>query len=272
MDELAILTFMAAAEVTREQAIAMLQAQGYGAAVGGKSVYLGEKVTKKGKKAKARQTAPGVSDLTGMGGEAKIVAINTKSVEEMYSEFWSSPSVQNQVMGYLQLIGRSNSGKPGAYEIWKDIVDQAAEIYRDGKGPKITPLELLNMSMQGASATDVDIQRQIREIDKGTLAEVAQAFAINNRGKKLNDVELQEALDMANEIIQKGVVTKTEKVRNPETGKLENVSKTTGGFSQEKFESKLTQKFEEETPELLARRQAFEGLDIFQKIMSGGIY
>ena len=271
MDEAAILAFMAAVpNVTREQAIAILQAQGYGAA-GNKSVYLGEKVTKKGKKAKARQTAPGVSDLTSLGGEAKIVAINTKSVEEMYSEFWSSPSVQNQVMGYLQLIGRSNSGKPGAYEIWKDIVDQAAEIYRGGQGPKITPLELLNMSMQGASATDVNIQRQIREIDKGTLAEVAQAFAINTRGKKLNDVELQEALDMADKIIQKGVVTKTEKVRNPKTGRLENVLKTTGGFSQEKFESKLTQKFEEETPELLERRKAFEGLDIFQKIMSGGI-
>ena len=28
---------------------------------------------------------------------------------------------------------------------------------------------------------------------------------------------------------------------------------------------------EEETPELLGRRKAFEGLDIFQKIMSGGI-
>ena len=76
---------------------------------------------------------------------------------------------------------------------------------------------------------------------------------------------------MADKIIQKGVVTKTEKVRNPKTGRLENVLKTTGGFSQEKFESKLTQKFEEETPELLERRKAFEGLDIFQKIMSGGI-
>jgi hypothetical protein len=125
--------------------------------------------------------------------------------------------------------------------------------------------------MQGASATDVSIQRQIREYDEGTLSEIAQAFAINTRGKKLNDVELQEALDMADKIIQKGVVTKTKQVRNPKTGRLENVSKTTGGFSQEKFESKLTQKFEEETPELLGRRKAFEGLDIFQKIMSGGI-
>jgi hypothetical protein len=270
MDEAAILAFMAAMNVTREQAIAILTAAGAGVS-GGNDVYIGDKVTKKGKKAPARPTAPGVSDLTGMGGEAEIVATNTKSAEEMYSEFWSNPSVQNQVMGYLQLIGRSNSGKPGAYEIWKDIVDQAAEIYRGGKGPKITPFELLNMSMQGASATDVSIQRQIREYDEGTLTEIAQALAVKNRGKKLNDVELQEALDMADKIIQKGVVTKTEKVRNPKTGKLENVSKTTGGFSQEKFESKLTQKFEEETPELLARRQAFEGLDMFQKIMSGGI-
>jgi hypothetical protein len=33
----------------------------------------------------------------------------------------------------------------------------------------------------------------------------------------------------------------------------------------------LGKKFEEETPELVERRKAFEGLDLFQKIMAGGI-
>jgi hypothetical protein len=272
MDEAAIQAFMQAMGVTRDQAIAALSAAyAMGGGTGSANVYLGEKVTKKGKKAPARTMAPGASDVAGMGGQAKIVEVNTKPKEDIYSEFWSNPGTQNQVMTYLQLMGRANAGKPGAYEVWKDIVDQAAEIYRGGSGPKITPYELLNMSMQGASATDNIPQRQIREYDKGTLSEIAQAFAIKNRGKKLDDAELQEALDMADKIIQKGVLTKTEQVRNPKTGKLENVSKTTGGFSQEKFESMLGKKFEEETPELVERRKAFEGLDLFQKIMAGGI-
>lgn len=270
MDEAAILAFMAATGATREQAIAILQAQGYGVA-GGKSVYLGEKVTKKGKKATARQTAPGVSDLTGMGGEAKIVAINTKSVEEMYSEFWSSPKVQNQVMGYLQLIGRSNSGEPGAYEIWKDIVDQAAEIYRGGKGPKITPFELLNMSMQGASATGIDITRQIRKYDEDVLKEVANSIAMKKQGAMLSDDEMQEALALANSMIEKGTVTKTEKVRNPKTGKMETVVKTTGGFSQERFESELGKKIEEDSPERVERRKMFEFTDLFDRAIAGGM-
>lgn len=260
-DEATIQAFMQAMSVTRDQAIAALSAAtAMGGGLGTTNVYLGEKVTKQTKKTRGAATKT-----------TKSVAISTKPKEELYNEFWSNPGTQNQVMSYIQLMGRAEVGKPGAYEVWKDIVDQAAEIYRDGSGTKITPYQLLNMSMQGASATDNIPQRQIREYDKGALAEIAQAFALKDRGKKLNDVELQEALDIADKIIQKGVLTKTEQVRNPKTGKLENVSRTTGGFSEEKFQSKLSEKFKQETPELVERRKAFEGLDLFQKIMAGGI-
>lgn len=261
-DEATIQAYMQALGVSRDQAIAALTAAQVmaGGVSSTSKVFLGEKVTKETKKTR------GTASKT-----TKNVEISSKPKEDIYNEFWSNPGTQNQVMTYLRLMGRSEAGKPGAYEVWKDIVDQAADIYRDGRGTKITPYELLNMSMQGASATDNIAQRQIREYDKGTLAEIAQAFAIKNRGKKLDDAELQEALGMADKIIQKGVLTKTEQVRNPKTGKLENVSKTTGGFSQERFESMLGKKFEEETPELVERRKAFEGLDLFQKIMAGGI-
>ena len=263
MDEATIQAYMQAMGVTREQAIAALSASqamlGYAGLNSGK-VFLGETTSVQKKKTRGAATKT-----------VKSTSVNTKSAEEIYNDFWTNDAVQNQVMSYLRLIGKENLGRPGGYEVWKDVVDQAADIYRDGKGSKITPTELLNMSMQGASATGINIDRQIREYDKDVLREFAQSVALKVRGKKFDETELADAMALADKIIQKGVMTKTEQVRNPKTGKMENVSTTKGGFTQERFEAELGKKIEKETPELVQRRKAFEFNDIMKSILSGGM-
>lgn len=259
-DEDTIQTYMAAFDLTRDQAIAALGAAAAvgNIEVGGNDVYFGE--TRKTEREPTRGYAT-----------KKVISVTTdrRTKEDSYGLFWSDESVQNRVLSYLQAIGRPEGGKPAAYNVWKDIVDQAAEIYRGGKGAKISPFELLNMSLQGISA--VDVTRQIRMYDEDVLKQVAQAIASKKRGVTLNDQELQEAVDLANSIIERGTVTKTEKVRNPKTGKMETVVKTSPGFSQERFETELGQKIEKETPELVERRKAFEFADILQKALSGGM-
>lgn len=261
-DEDTIQAYMAAFNLTRDQAIAQLGAAAAAGnlQVGGNDVYFGETKTPERKPTRGTATKGVVSIKT-----------DRRTKEDSYGLFWSDESIQNRVLSYLQAIGRPEGGKPAAYNVWKDIVDQASEIYRGGQGAKITPFELLNMSLQGISATGVDITRQIRKYDEDVLKQVAQAIASKKRGVTLNDQELQEAVDLANSIIEKGTVTKTKKVRNPKTGKMETVVETSPGFSQERFETELGQKIEKETPELVERRKAFEFADILQKALSGGM-
>lgn len=261
-DEEAIQAYMTAFGMTREEAIATLSAAAgiAGISMGSNDVFFGETKTtqKKQTRGAAKKTITNVK-------------VDKKSKEDSYGLFWEDESIQNRVLSYLQLIGRAEGGRPAAYEVWKDVVDQAAEIYRGGKGAKITPYELLNMSMQGASATGVDITRQIRKYDEDVLKEVANSIAMKKQGAMLSDEEMQEALALANSMIEKGTVTKTEKVRNPKTGKIETVVKTSPGFSQERFESELGKKIEEDSPERVERRKMFEFTDLFDRIVAGGM-
>lgn len=118
---------------------------------------------------------------------------------------------------------------------------------------------------------EADLAREIVKYDEGVLKEVAQSIALKKAGKTLNDVELKEAIDLANSMISKGTVTKRKQVRNPKTGKLEQITETTPGFSQERFGVELGKKIEQESPELVERRQAFEFMGEMSKILSGGM-
>lgn len=116
-----------------------------------------------------------------------------------------------------------------------------------------------------------DLARNVVKYDEAVLKEVAQSIAVNKIGQTLSDEELQNAIDLANSMIEKGTVTKTKNVRNPKTGKLEQITETTPGFSQERFGVQLGQQLEEANPLLAERRKAFEFVDEMSKILSGGM-
>lgn len=116
-----------------------------------------------------------------------------------------------------------------------------------------------------------DLARNVVKYDEAVLKEVAQSIAVNKIGQTLSDEELQGAIDLANSMIEKGTVTKTKNVRNPKTGKLEQITETTPGFSQERFGVQLGQQLEEANPLLAERRKAFEFVDEMSKILSGGM-
>ena len=115
------------------------------------------------------------------------------------------------------------------------------------------------------------LSRQIVKYDEAVLKEVAQSIALKKVGKTLDDAELQEAVDLANSMISKGTITKRKKVRNPKTGKLESIEEIVPGFSQERFGIALGEKIEQENPQLVERRKAFEFVDEMSKVLSGGM-
>jgi hypothetical protein len=155
-------------------------------------------------------------------------------------------------LGYILSTAFPNVGKN-----WKDFPDLFAQIK--------------DQIIAQPKDTEPSITRSIAKYDESVLKEVAQSIALKKRGAMLNDDELKQAVDLANSLISKGTVTETKKVRNPKTGKIENVVTTTPGFSQERFGVELGKKIEEQSPEMVERRKAFGFIDELQKIMSGGM-
>ena len=172
-------------------------------------------------------------------------------------------------MARLKLMGREELGEAGGYNLWKDTVDQAAEIYSSGKGYKITPFELLNLSAKQAAPAPELPQRQVQPLERATIDNFVDSIYLSNKGQ-LATTEEKDKLFKEFEALNTGTVTTTKKVRNKK-GVLENVSTTTRGFNQDAAQAKLEAELKKNNPLEYQRRKAFEFSDEFNKIMSGGM-
>lgn len=111
--------------------------------------------------------------------------------------------------------------------------------------------------------------RRIGQIDRGTLIDIAQSVA--NKGMfKLTEQELNEVIAPWEKKLAKGTLTTTKKVRNPKTGKMENVTTTTAAFRQQEEEKALEQKLRETRPQQFELATAINFDAEFKKILAGG--
>lgn len=258
MDREEMIRFFMALGATREEA--EVSVGGGGASGGTSSVYVGGTIPTK--KTAGRPGSP-VTVVTG-------TTENTSTIEEAYLKFWKDPATKAKVMARLKLMGREELGEAGAYKMWKDTVDMAAEIYSSGKGFKITPLELLNLSAKQAAPAPQLPQRQVQPLERATIDNFVDSIYLSTKGQ-LASVEEKDKLFKEFEALNTGTVTTTKKVKNPKTGVLENVSTTTRGFNQDAAQAKLEADLKKNNPLEYQRRKAFEFADEFSRVMSGGM-
>ena len=240
--------------MTREQVVALLGVGGGGAS----SVYFGGGVS-----------TTKIYGLPGKPGTTVTGKTNTLTTQEAYLKFWKDKTTKAKVMARLKLMGREELGEAGGYNLWKDTVDQAAEIYSSGKGYKITPFELLNLSAKQAAPAPELPQRQVQPLERATIDNFVDSIYLSNKGQ-LATTEEKDKLFKEFEALNTGTVTTTKKVRNKK-GVLENVSTTTRGFNQDAAQAKLEAELKKNNPLEYQRRKAFEFSDEFNKIMSGGM-
>lgn len=249
-------------ELTREQVIALGGAGGGGG--GTSSVYFGE--------GKSTTTTTKIYGLP--GGPPKAVTspsgANTLTTAEAYLKFWTDKTTKAKVMARLKLMGRQELGEKGGYELWKDTVDQSAEIYSSGKGYKITPFELLNLSAKQSAPAPQLPQRQVQPLERATIDNFVDSIYLSTKGQ-LASVEEKDKLFKEFEALNTGTVTTTKKVKNPKTGVLENVSTTTRGFNQDTAQAKIEAEIKKNNPLEYQRRKAFEFSAELNKVMSGGM-
>ena len=113
--------------------------------------------------------------------------------------------------------------------------------------------------------------RTIAEQNPDVLKKLISDTYISAAGSKPNDMTVNKVLKQWQDSINQGTLVTTSKVKNAKTGKLENVTKSTSGFSQAGAVAGLEKQIQTENPEEVQRRKAFEFSDAFNKVMSGGM-
>lgn len=247
-----IAAYMAANSVTRDAAIAALS---MAAAVSGftgdtGSVYAGTKKT----------TEPGTKGR----GTRSVTKDTTKTKDEMYNLFWSNNKVQGQVTSYQDTLGKQSLGKPGGYELWKSIVDTAAGIYNGGSGSKLTPLQILTMSVSAAKKAAAEPSKPTVNIynvpdtelnadtDEASLASIGEILSPELKAKFLP--------------IQKAMMAKGTKTTYKTGPGGAQIAETTPGFSREMGKQAVTKQIES-TPELKPVKDRKDRIDFFKWIL-----
>lgn len=111
--------------------------------------------------------------------------------------------------------------------------------------------------------------RRIGQIDRGALVDIAQAVAAKGMFK-LSEEELNSIIAPWEKKLAQGTLTTTKKVRNPKTGKLENVTTTQAAFRQGEEEKALEAKLKETRPQQFQLADAISFRDEIMKTLLGG--
>jgi hypothetical protein len=125
----------------------------------------------------------------------------------------------------------------------------------------------------GAEGKENLALRQIPAIDRGELVNFARSVASKTlmMGQLTPELEKQ-VVDEWVAKAKKGIVTQpTRKVRNPKTGKMENVVETTRAFDQETEELALTERLKTLFPDQYALAQGINFANDIKDVFSGGL-
>lgn len=220
-------------------------------------VYLGE----------TNKTGQG---LTFKGGRPVSSVIPTlRPTTTVTTDFWNDKALQNKIIGAYAAKGKTISTLE-AYGLWSNLVTTAATIYQGGRGPKITPLQLLSDSLKSVKGDEPTLPtRAISELDKAKTYEAIEQWGLSFIGEKLNEARKKELFDLLNKA-NTGTVTEYKKVKNAK-GKLENVQITKPGLTAESSQALVEKKLKETNPEEYERRKAFEFANDLNKVLSGGL-
>jgi hypothetical protein len=204
------------------------------------------------------------------GKPVSSVIPTLKLASDYAADFWNNQDLQNRIIGAYAAKGKTISTVE-AYGLWSQLVTTAATIYQGGRGPKVTPLQLLNDSLKSVKGDEPTLPtRSISELDKVKTFEASDQWGLSKIGQKLDTAQKEELFDLLKKA-NTGTLTTYKKVKNKKTGKLENVQVTTPGLTAEASEAIVEKKLKESNPEEFERRKGFEFMKDMTSILSGGL-
>lgn len=201
----------------------------------------------------------------------------TLTTQQAKALYLTDPNVEKQ---WLQILQRNGlpTDKIKARAIWDLSVDGASDWYATSNGKqKITPEQYLGWyagSSKKAGGPSLP-SRQVYQYAPEQLAAKIDETAQSILGRAITDTDktaswykdLNKAL---NKMVMQGTVTTTKKVRNPKTGKMENVTIQKPEVTAESITQQITGALKTADPVSLQRQQDLEIENWFLSRMGRG--
>jgi hypothetical protein len=134
-------------------------------------------------------------------------APNVALLNDVTQSYWNDKGIQDRVLSAMRASGKTNVNILDGFAQWQGVVQTAASIFQGGKGPKMTPIDILNMTIKNSGGPTVS--KDIQQYDKNVLSALIENVYMKAAMKKPTAEELADRLKEVNQIIQAGVTTTT---------------------------------------------------------------
>jgi hypothetical protein len=152
-----------------------------------------------------------------------------------------------------------------ARALWDLSVDGASDWFATSNGTqKVTPEQYLGWYTGGQKKAPKIPSRSIYQYSPEQLDAKANEIAEDVAGRVITDADksatwYKNLMSSLNEMVMQGTVTEpTKKVKNPKTGKMENVSIQRPEVTTESIAQKITSAIKEADPESVKRKQELD--------------
>lgn len=227
--------------------------------------------------------APAKTVTTKRTGQTFTVPAGDKavSIQDAKAMYLTDPNVENQWLQVLKKNGITPesvgpSFKIKARALWDTAVAGASDWYATSNGTqKVTPEQYLNWYVGGTKTAAKVPSRSIYEYAPEQLAAKIDDVAQNLLGRAITDADkaaswYQNLNKTLNDMVMQGNVTEpTKKIKNPKTGKMENVTIQRPEVTTEKLQQTITSALTEADPASLERKKNLDFANWAFKKMGG---
>ena len=207
-----------------------------------------------------------------IGGTAGGVTPNLSLglVDDLNNQQLSTLAKMLKKMGYTV---KANKGSIKNLFITEPELEQIVNnvVSKNGTGSMLIS-ELANAYIPiGSTGEGTLPSRTVTLQDPAVLGAIVDKVYMEQGMRKATAEERQRLIDSVQKDIEQGTLTTVKKVKNPKTGKMENVTTIESGFSQSKFETNIAENFKTLNPDDFdrAKRIAFNNF-LYDNTISGG--
>jgi len=208
----------------------------------------------------------------------KAYSDKTLTTQQAKALYLTDPNVEKQWLQTLRKNGIDTSA-PGfqikARTLWDLSVDGASDWYATSNGKqKITPDQYLGWYVGGQKKGPALPSRSIYQYAPEQLAAKIDETAQNLLGRAITDADktaswYQDLNKALNKMVMQGTVTTTKQVKNPKTGKMENVTIQKPEVTAEALGQTITSALEEADTAALERKKNLDFANWAFKKMGG---
>jgi hypothetical protein len=186
-------------------------------------------------------------------------APNVSLANDVTQSYWNDKNVQDKVLSAMRAAGKTNVNILDGFAQWQGVVQTAASVFQGGKGPKMTPMDILNMTIKNSGGPQVS--KDIQQYDKNVLSSLVEAVYMKTAMRKPTAEELTARLAEVDKVIQAGVTTTT---KGTTTTRTPSVSLTG-------LEEAVTKKVKATAPEGVETTKSIQFQDWMTQQMRAGI-